>query len=186
VDAGALAERQIGANPTVSGEDTELFLHGPADVVCLVRAVVCTVRRTIQRQTGNLPTEGQAFDAMLEHALAIWGDNAPVRAAHRVFARDGWRCTGTASDALRFDLGLRRGPRPAERRKGMEGGGNGTAPAGRTWEREVGAIGYWHSPPYWLVPHSPTTPSPGPTSHHGSVHYWTWARSLASRNATAS
>jgi hypothetical protein len=86
-------EGKIGAQPTASGEDAELFVHGPGDVVRLVRSVVCTVRRTIERQTGYLPTEGEAFDAMVEHALAAWGDSSPVRRAHRVFARDGWRCT---------------------------------------------------------------------------------------------
>jgi len=86
-------EGKIGAQPTTSAGDTELFVHGPGDVVRLVRSVVCTVRRTIERETGYLPTEGEAFDAMLEHALAAWGDTAPVRRAHRVFARDGWRCT---------------------------------------------------------------------------------------------
>jgi len=31
---------------------------------------------------------------MFDHALASWGANDPrVRREHRVFARDGWRCT---------------------------------------------------------------------------------------------
>jgi 5-methylcytosine-specific restriction endonuclease McrA len=160
-EASSRDGRQIGAKPRLSGEDASLFVHGPASVVRLVRAVICTVRRAIERQKGYLPTEGEAFDAMLEHALATWGDNAVVRRAHRVFARDGWRCTapgcssqqnlhdhhvvfrsaggsndlsnrttlcawhhlrgvhagtvrcrGTAPDALRFDLGVRRGRRP--------------------------------------------------------------------------
>jgi hypothetical protein len=157
----ATNERQIGANPRDSLEDTELFVHGPDDVIRLVRAVVCTVRRAIAHRTGRLPTESEAFDVMLEHALGTWGVNTRVRPAHRVFARDGWRCTvpgcssqqnlhdhhivfrsaggsndlsnrttlcawhhlrgvhagivrctGTAPNALRFDLGLRHGQRP--------------------------------------------------------------------------
>jgi hypothetical protein len=56
--------------------------------------VLCTVRRAIERQTGTMPTEGEAFDAMLEHATGAWmPPGSRVRAAHRVFARDGWRCT---------------------------------------------------------------------------------------------
>jgi hypothetical protein len=47
---------------------SRLFFHAPRDVVTLFRAVLCTVRRAIERQTGTMPTAGQAFDAMLEHA----------------------------------------------------------------------------------------------------------------------
>jgi hypothetical protein len=44
------------------------------------------------RQTGKMLTVGQAFDAMLEHATNAWmPPRSRVRAAHRVFARDGWR-----------------------------------------------------------------------------------------------
>jgi hypothetical protein len=86
--------RQIGARPTMSGENSRLFFHAPRDVVTLFRAVLCTVRRAIERQTGTMPTAGQAFDAMLEHATNAWmPPGSRVRAAHRVFARDGWRCT---------------------------------------------------------------------------------------------
>jgi hypothetical protein len=39
-------------------------------------------------------TEGQALEWMLDHAFATWGaDDPEVRREHRVFARDGWRCT---------------------------------------------------------------------------------------------
>jgi hypothetical protein len=41
-----------------------------------------------------MPTEGQALDAMLQHAASAWmPPGSRVRVAHRVFARDGWRCT---------------------------------------------------------------------------------------------
>ncbi len=86
--------RQIGAQPTVSTETSRLFFHAPRDVVTLFRAVLCTVRRAIERQTGKMPTEGEAFDAMLKHATNAWmPPGSRLRAAHRVFARDGWRCT---------------------------------------------------------------------------------------------
>lgn len=71
-----------------------MFFIAPRDVARLFRAVLCTVRRRIERQTSRLPTEGQAFEAMLEHVFAAWGaQNERVRREHRVFERDGWRCT---------------------------------------------------------------------------------------------
>jgi hypothetical protein len=94
--------RQIGAQPTVSGENSRLFFHAPREVVTLFRAVLCTVRRAIERQTGTMPTEGEAFDAMLEHATNAWmPPGSRVRASHRVFARDGWRCTAPACSSYR-------------------------------------------------------------------------------------
>ncbi len=66
---------------------------GPADVVQLFRAVLCTVRRRMERDEGRLPTEGEALGAMLDHVLSSWGAlDTKVAARHRVFARDGWRC----------------------------------------------------------------------------------------------
>jgi hypothetical protein len=66
---------------------------GPADVVRLFRAVLCTVRRRMEREEGRLPTEGEALGAMLDHALSTWGAlDAKTAKRHKVFARDGWRC----------------------------------------------------------------------------------------------
>jgi hypothetical protein len=66
---------------------------GPPDIVQLFKAVVCTVRRRIERDTGKLPTSGEALGAMLDHVLETWGEiDARVKARHKVFARDGWRC----------------------------------------------------------------------------------------------
>jgi hypothetical protein len=93
-DRVSARRRQIGAQPTASAETSRLFFHAPREVVTLFRAVLCTVRRAIERQTGKMPTEGEAFDAMLEHATNAWmPPGSRVRAAHRVFGRDGWRCT---------------------------------------------------------------------------------------------
>jgi hypothetical protein len=87
-------ERQTRAHHRVSRESTFLFFHAPRDVARLFRAVLATVRRRIEKQTGRMPTAGEAFDAMLDHVFDTWGTlDAPTRAAHRVFARDGWRCT---------------------------------------------------------------------------------------------
>jgi hypothetical protein len=95
-DRAAEAERQTGAKPTPPAETCRIFWTGPRDAAELFRAVLCTVRRHIERRTGRLPTEGQALDAMLEHVFEAWTSGtkeARVHAAHRVFARDGWRCT---------------------------------------------------------------------------------------------
>jgi hypothetical protein len=96
------AHRQIGAQPRISGETTHLFFHAPRDVARLFRAVLCTVRRALERQTGRLPSEGEAFDAMLEHAADAWlPAGSRLRVAQRVFARDGWRCTAPGCSAHR-------------------------------------------------------------------------------------
>jgi hypothetical protein len=66
---------------------------GPADVVQLFRAVLCTVRRRMEREDGRLPTEGEALGAMLDHVLSTWGAlDGKTAKRYKVFARDGWRC----------------------------------------------------------------------------------------------
>ena len=75
---------------------------GPADIVQLLHAVLCTVRRRIERETGTLPTAGEALGAMIDHAFAIWDpDDGKVPARHRVFARDGWRCAVPGCTSMR-------------------------------------------------------------------------------------
>ena len=89
-------ERQTGAQDMggEGGETCEIFWLAPADVARLFRATLCSVRRRIERATGRLPSEGEAFGAMVDHAWGEWGgDERRVRARFRVFARDGWRCT---------------------------------------------------------------------------------------------
>ena len=73
-------------------------LFAPTEVARLFRATLCTLRRAMERETGRLPSEGEAFDAMLDHALQSWGADDPwlrkrMRSKYRVFDRDGWRCT---------------------------------------------------------------------------------------------
>jgi hypothetical protein len=47
----------------------------------------------MERDTGRLPTEGEALGAMLDHVLSTWGAlDGKVASRHKVFARDGWRC----------------------------------------------------------------------------------------------
>ena len=64
--------------------------HPPQSVARLFLAVLCTVRRIIEAQTGRLPTEGEGFEAMLDHVIDVWdGYGRRLPAAHRVFERDG-------------------------------------------------------------------------------------------------
>jgi hypothetical protein len=66
---------------------------GPSDIVRLFRAVLCTVRRRVEQDTGRLPTAGAALGVMLDHVLSSWGVlDDKLAARYRVFARDGWRC----------------------------------------------------------------------------------------------
>jgi hypothetical protein len=76
----------------------QVTVSAPRDVARLFRAVLCTVRRGIERETGRLPTEAEGFEAMLDHALRSWDVDDPflrrrLRREYAVFERDGWRCT---------------------------------------------------------------------------------------------
>jgi hypothetical protein len=87
-------EVQTGAHSTVQNETIHLFFTAPADVVRLFNAVLATVQRRIERRSGCAASESEALDAMLEHCFAAWSpENAKIPPDHRVFERDGWRCT---------------------------------------------------------------------------------------------
>jgi len=99
-DPEVRADRQDCAQPRASEAGMEredpcrVLCWGPADAIRLVRATLCSLRRRIERATGICPSEGDAFEAMLDHAMLAWGGGEErVRRAWRVFARDGWRCT---------------------------------------------------------------------------------------------
>jgi len=82
------------SEPEAEPETARFFFNAPPDVARLFRAVVCSVRRHVERATGHLPSEGDAVEWMFEHAFEAWGANdRRVRREHRVFERDGWRCT---------------------------------------------------------------------------------------------
>jgi hypothetical protein len=86
---------QTGAHPTPPERATRFFFTGPREVARLFRAVLATVQRRIERQTGRtgrIVTESEALGVMLEHFLAVWGQPR-IPKAHAVFERDGWRCT---------------------------------------------------------------------------------------------
>ena len=94
-DGGAAAFQNRHPEPLKSAPDEVCWVRflGSPDVVQLFRAVLCTVRRRIEQDTGRLPTSGAALGVMLDHVLSSWGVlDDKVAARHRVFARDGWRC----------------------------------------------------------------------------------------------
>ena len=100
-------ERQTGAQPSPrlceassaeacegpSAETCEVAWAAPRDAAWLFLATLGAVRRRLARSAGRPVSEGEAFEAMLEHAFLAWGAYERVRREHRVFARDGWRCT---------------------------------------------------------------------------------------------
>jgi hypothetical protein len=95
-------KRQTGVAATVLAETSRLVVVAPRDVTRLARATLCTVRRRLERRSGRFVSEGEGFEAMLEHAIEAWGGNERrVRAEHRVFERDGWRCTAPACSSRR-------------------------------------------------------------------------------------
>lgn len=88
--------------PQEHQETGELFFWAPRSVAHLFRVTICSVRRHIERRSGHLPSVGEAVGAMLDHALAAWGaDDERVARTHRVFARDGWRCTAPGCTSFR-------------------------------------------------------------------------------------
>jgi hypothetical protein len=97
-DAQGRHDRQKCAHPTQLAERGRLTIRATSDVARLFRAVLCTLRRAIERETGRLPDEAEAFEAMLAHALESWGVEDPwlkrnmSRKYRAVLDRDGWRC----------------------------------------------------------------------------------------------
>jgi hypothetical protein len=76
---------QIGARPMGGGETDVWVANVPADVGRLFRACLCSVARRLNS------SPGAALDAMFRHCIDTWWVSTPRE--HRVFARDGWRCT---------------------------------------------------------------------------------------------
>ena len=89
-------EREIGAEPT-ENESCTVRMIVDAEVAQLLRALLCTVQRRAERETGCLPTKGEAFGIICMHVLREWGadptSELQIPRAHRIFARDGWRCS---------------------------------------------------------------------------------------------
>jgi hypothetical protein len=112
------SDRQTCDDPTVSDrppvpasspscaqrEDAHLFVTAPCEVTRLFRATLCTVRRRIELLTGRSASEGAGFEAMLDHVMETWGRTDPSaseKRRHRVFERDGWRCTVPGCSSFR-------------------------------------------------------------------------------------
>ena len=88
---------QTGAQHTVQEKTVQIFFAAHADVARLFKAVLATVQRRIERLNGRTASESEAFDAMLEHCFEPWEvPNVVVPRDHRVFERDGWRCSTTS------------------------------------------------------------------------------------------
>jgi hypothetical protein len=87
-------EPQTGAQPRPGEERVAFVFDAPSDVARLFRATLATIQRRIEHRHGRLSSEGEALDAMLEHAFTVWAmPSAKLPREHRVFARDGFRCT---------------------------------------------------------------------------------------------
>jgi hypothetical protein len=98
----ASAERKTCAQPTDPLARVSLRITAPLDVARLFNAVLSTLRRAMERETGRLPTEAEGFETMIDHALHTWGVDDPwlrqrlrrsMGNKYAVFERDGWRCT---------------------------------------------------------------------------------------------
>jgi hypothetical protein len=97
-------DREIGAQERDPARDTPnprsdpaetctARFIGPAEVVQLFRAVLCTVRRRIEKETGRMPTEGHALGVILDYVFECWGiGNGKIDPRYRTFERDGWLC----------------------------------------------------------------------------------------------
>jgi hypothetical protein len=93
-DPGLEPDPQTSAPPRGVAETERFFFNAPRDVARLFRAVLATTQRRLERLHARVATESEALDAMLEHAFEAWGLwNTRVRREHRVFDRDGWRCS---------------------------------------------------------------------------------------------
>jgi len=92
---GARAERRIGASHLTDSrrEDVTVSFFAPAESARFFRAVLCEVREQLAHGRGTPASEGEAFEAMLDHAITAWiARDARTRRDHSIFERDGWRC----------------------------------------------------------------------------------------------
>ncbi len=80
---------QIGARPSADETNDTWVANVPADVGRLFRACLCSVARRLNA------SPGAALEAMFDHRIATWRQRPAGRQPpeHRVFERDGWRCT---------------------------------------------------------------------------------------------
>ncbi len=78
-------------------EGCRIRITADGEVARLFEATLATVRLAIERETGRLPSPGDAFGAMLDHAVRSWRLDDPWLGRRRpeglrIFERDRWRC----------------------------------------------------------------------------------------------
>jgi hypothetical protein len=79
---------QIGARPMLAELNETWVANVPADVGRLFRACLCSVQRRLDVAPGT------ALEAMFDHCIETWRARpGRLPPEHRVFERDGWRCT---------------------------------------------------------------------------------------------
>jgi len=74
-------------------EEVTVSFHEPAESARFFRAALEEVRQRLARGWSVPVSEGEAFEAMLDHAIASWSERDTwARRDRRIFQRDGWRC----------------------------------------------------------------------------------------------
>jgi hypothetical protein len=74
-------------------ETARFFFRAPPESARFIRAAIASMRRHLEKKWGRIPTEGEAFGVMIEHACQAWGDERRVPRRYAIYDRDGWRCT---------------------------------------------------------------------------------------------
>jgi hypothetical protein len=92
---------QTGAITRFGKETERLWFRAMPEVAQLFRAVLATVQRRLEHIRGRPCKQSDALEAMLDHALATWRPKKRTRRDHRVFERDGWRCTAPGCTSYR-------------------------------------------------------------------------------------
>ena len=91
-------KRPTCARPTSFMDDIRLRIRAERSTLEGFAEVLSAVRRTLEQRDGRLPSEGEAFEAMLDEAIGSWAVRDPflrrrVKREEAIFERDGWRCT---------------------------------------------------------------------------------------------
>lgn len=95
------ADRQTCARAR-DREDATIAFHAPAESARFFHAVLEEVRERLARARGTAVSEGEAFEAMLDHAIRAWSErDERARRDYRILERDGWRCAVPGCTSLR-------------------------------------------------------------------------------------
>jgi hypothetical protein len=85
-------DREAGRTAQAKTCAASIGFSSTSDIIEAFWATLWTVRRQIEGVSGLFPTEGEAFEVMMDHVLDEWGADAEVQKPHRIMERDGWRC----------------------------------------------------------------------------------------------